>query len=482
MELDVESIPSTTSKARRAGLFRRAKKAGKDKRNGLGETNRPIDYRVPSRRISLRHLSRRSDEKATVSITSKPRQTSLDNDLIDLDWRLPWLSKQHTTIPANLTSLRIDGSPISNKETFDLLLEAVARYANENRGFSVDDIVEYLQQDVGLEVGGDDDQNNMKRLLVFAVLGWHTMVYQPAFNLCPQHQLAVHQDYNAPESGLVFDLYKVPIDLCDRPLSVLLKVFGNLLPARPNNTYTAAVENSKVAPSWTAMYPNELNAYHLHTLLKVQFRWVDTLALHLDYDNSTPSLSLFRFPSICAAQLESRGDWPGTIFAFATETTMSDVDPRADEEDITHFLQEVLLSYRLLFGQCAKSRKLFRQIFTPTVAPFPQPDSLLTYLCTEAKIPLAVSQKYPWVPRDRSAYIAAREFPILSKRVELIARDLERSRPKSAAGLLRDRRDKLQFWTFWLVAILGASGLLLSLVQIALQGIQIAQEAGKLNL
>ena len=362
----------------------------------------------------------------------------------------------------------------------------------ENRGFSVDDIIEHLQTVAELSIpGAPSDQATLDttRLLVFTILGWQTMIYKPAFNVCPPYELAIHHDDGSPDSGLVFDSYRASSDLCDRPLSVLLKGFGNLLPARSSNTYTAAVENSNVAPSWTGIYPSDLNAYHLHTLLQVQVRWVDTLALHLDYDVSTRTLSLFRFPSICAFQLlEEQQDnssgrgWSGTIFAFASaEMTIHAADPRADEEDIAQFLREVILSFRLLFGQSVKSRKLFRHVFTAAMAPFTQPDTLLAYLCTEKQLPVASSQQAgSWMPKDKTAYYPARDFPVLYKRVELIAKELGRSKPKSVGGLLRDRRDTLQFWTFWLVAIFGGVSIILSIIQVALQGIQIAQGAGRI--
>ncbi|KXX82640.1 hypothetical protein MMYC01_201086 [Madurella mycetomatis] len=461
---------------------------GRKLRRGWAPATGVGDGNVVHRRIHLRHFSSRPNEKGIVVTASQALERLTYNELIDLDWLPMWLSRQYSEIPPNLWALSVHGEPISDGQAFQVLLGLVAVYARENRGFSVDDVIEHLQTTARFD-GAGEATIDAKRLLVFAILGWQTMVFQPAFNVCSQHELAVHHDDGAPDSGLVFDSYKVPSDLCDRPLFVLLKSFGNLLPARSSNTCAVAVENSKAAPSWTGMYPTELNAYNLHTLLQVQFRWVDTLALHLDYDTSTRTLSLFRFPSICASQLlkgqqqqetASDSDWTGTIFSFASaEMAMSAVDPRADEDDIAEFLREVLLSFRLLFGQSVKSRKLFRQVFTPAVAPFPQPDTLLGYLCTERQLPTTLAPASNWMPKDKSAYYAARDFPVLYRRVELIARELERSRPRSVGGLLRDRRDTLQFWTFWLVAVFGAVSIALSMIQVILQGIQIAQEAGR---
>jgi hypothetical protein len=119
-------------------------------------------------------------------------------------------------------------------------------------------------------------------------------------------------------------------------------------------------ENGKVAASWLPLDPAETNAHLLLTLLHV-IRWVDSLALHLDYNRSSRTLSLFRFPSFRAAMLQSRGP----IFSFASLEKRS-FDPRTNEEDIAQFMREVMLSFRLPFGQYRPSRKLFAQIYRPT--------------------------------------------------------------------------------------------------------------------
>jgi hypothetical protein len=80
-----------------------------------------------------------------------------------------------------------------------------------------------------------------------------------------------------------------------------------MLPAPSPNIAQVASENSKAAATWLAIDPAETNAYLLQTLLHVQIRWVDCLALHLDYNKSERTLSLLRYPSFCIAALESHG-------------------------------------------------------------------------------------------------------------------------------------------------------------------------------
>lgn len=99
------------------------------------------------------------------------------------------------------------------------------------------------------------------------------MVYRPGLNICALDELAIHHDVDKPDSKLVFDTYKVTAEMCDRPLFVLLKCFGKLLPAHCRHL------SESTAASWSALDPSELNGYLLGTLLGVRFCWVDSLAL-----------------------------------------------------------------------------------------------------------------------------------------------------------------------------------------------------------
>ena len=162
-----------------------------------------------------------------------------------------------------------------------------------------------------------------------------------------------------PLVSLIFGSSTIPsecrADLADRPMAILLKGYGNLLPARCKGLTRVASETSRVASSWNPIKAVEMNAYFLVSFLNISIRWVDTLALHLDYDKSSRTLSLFKYPSLCAATLETTG----ALYAFASPDS-SDLDPRADFDTITEILQETLLSYRLLFGQEKVSRKILQ--------------------------------------------------------------------------------------------------------------------------
>ncbi|KAK2875215.1 hypothetical protein FQN49_001685 [Arthroderma sp. PD_2] len=398
-------------------------------------------------------------------VSAKALGPSVVDITLDMNWYDSWLAQQLENLPSCVRDLNVTGGSPVEKPHLDQLIHAIEDFIKLEEVVTIDGIAKYLGK---LEVfESEDDLLPAQKLLIFAVLGWRSMLYQASFNTCSIKEFAVHRDSDQPHSGLVFDTYRVPAHLSNRPLWVLLKAFGNLLPARDPTAPQLASENGKLVSSWMPLYPMETNAYLLNALLRVRIRWVDSLALHLDYDKSTRTLSLFAYPSFCLEMLSSEG----AIHSFAS-VDRSGIDPRANKDGVSHLLLEVLLSYRLLFGQSAKSRKLFRQSFQPPGKAGCRIDSILPLLCTRNQIPFSQSLG---MPADKPIYFASQDFPILQERIEIIAKELKDSRPSSLSSLIRDRRDTLQFWTFWLVLIIGGISTVLSLTQVILQAVQLIQ-------
>ena len=163
-----------------------------------------------------------------------------------MSWYDEWLFRQLQNVPHSLMQLRVGTYKGQDKQGLNSLFEGIEGYcALETEGVSIDEITNYLR-----ETGVFDDTKALhghQTLLVFAALGWRSMLYQAAFNVCSVQELAIHQDSDLPQSGLVFDMYKVSAELSDRPMSVLLKAFGHLLPARSSNSRYLASETSSVA-------------------------------------------------------------------------------------------------------------------------------------------------------------------------------------------------------------------------------------------
>ena len=138
--------------------------------------------------------------------------------------------------------------------------------------------------------------------------------------------------------------------------------------------------------------------------------------------------------------------------------------------EITDFLREVLLSYRLLFGQSKDGRQYFRRTVSAQVfedIPRQGQDPLLDHVCGRKSIDLSAQGK------ERKTYRLARDFPMLRCRIAVLQQQLATSKPRGWKELWRDKRDSAQWVTFWAVIIIGGLGLLLSLLQVILAILQI---------
>ena len=133
--------------------------------------------------------------------------------------------------------------------------------------------------------------------------------------------------------------------------------------------------------------------------------------------------------------------------------------------DVTQLLHEILLSYRLLFGQDRKSRKLFQSMEVFKGEPH---DYLLAELCDSETLAL------PTLCKQREFYRLSRDFPILRSRIAVLQQQMTNLRPRGWREIWNDKRDAAQWYTFWAVIVFGGSGIVLSFIQAVLQALQLA--------
>lgn len=84
------------------------------------------------------------------------------------------------------------------------------------------------------------------------------MLFLPSFQSNALHELVIHRAPNEPNSGLLFDTYSISLNMADRPLPILLKPFGNLLPARCRSENVAS-EMAKAVYLWTLLSSSDTN-------------------------------------------------------------------------------------------------------------------------------------------------------------------------------------------------------------------------------
>jgi hypothetical protein len=167
-------------------------------------------------------------------------------------------------------------------------------------------------------------------------------------------------------------------------------------------------------------------------------------------------------------------------------------DPLSQEERdqcCVSLEQEIMLSYRLLFGQDGKSRKLARGEISrlKNSCAKQNVDAMLLDLCERKykhgslwwKRYDKVLQSYPpemWPITCRSmeghlqqsnVYNARDDFPRLGPRLIKLQQFSARQRPSKLTDLWRDRRHPLQWYTFWAVLLVGGLAIIMSALQLA---------------
>lgn len=148
-------------------------------------------------------------------------------------------------------------------------------------------------------------------------------------------------------------------------------------------------------------------------------------------------------------------------------------------------LKEVLLSYRVLFGQSKASRKLARRLLDARDREEPeQIDPLLRTLCTgplrrwafrgNSVTTVLPGYVFPLSTlnfdnelEEADVYSAFDDFPTFGTRLLDLQRYNLRQQPRRIIDLWRDRRNPLQWYTFWAVLWLGAVATILSVLQLA---------------
>lgn len=319
---------------------------------------------------------------------------------------------------------------------------------------------------------------NYARYFVFALLGYQTMLYSPSpLEPTPEvpRQLIMPEELGCcsyTHASLTQDI----ITCAREPLSELLMGFGVLLPSK-NLCLDDDQDIHHAFQQQVEADATKFNAYTLHYIGDIKVKWTDALSCHLEFNSVTREVSIFRFPAfchICLARYEQGSD---RCVLHACATTSRLRCQWATEAEINHFLLEVLLSYRLLFGQTKRSRALFRSI-----NPFPHHagqnrktrDPLLLSLCgTRSWNMLLLGLRRDWDIREKETYYLPNDFPILRYRIVVLQRYLSASEPRTWLQLWRDNRSSASWLTFWAVIIFGAFGSLMALLQVILQFVQL---------
>ena len=288
------------------------------------------------------------------------------------------------------------------------------------------------------------------------------MLYKPDLGSCSPQQFAITDETDGHRIASQLNL-RQDVSNTRKRLDEFLHEFGLLLPAR--DFFPRTVDDEDVLKAITQVSSTSLNAKLLSTVGKIQIRWTDVLACHLELDKSSNSLYLYRYPSFCLANLagSDRKVTRTTLQACAATS----ISYWADIQEIDDLLRETLLSYRLFFGQNKASRKFFKTLRPFDGLPVEGTDKLLTALCSSERSSL---------PEDicqLEIYNLRKSFPVLRCKIAVIVNHLSSKPPRTWRQMWSDRRDSPNWYTFWALLLFGGVGIMLSFIQVALQIIQI---------
>ncbi|KAF4238261.1 hypothetical protein CNMCM6457_010282 [Aspergillus fumigatiaffinis] len=354
---------------------------------------------------------------------------------------------------------------VQRLEQFKVAFFKIAEYLVTKESITFDEVMTLLCKDgIMTELSHSNNDYISALYLILCAVSWQTMLFRPR---CIDH---THFDIHDEQGGYRGDAYmclKLEVASCTRmPLSELLMGFGVLLPSK--NLCLSDDDASREAfQRKVEVNAKRFNAHFLTSIAGVRLKWVDTLACHLEYNPATKELFLFRFPSfILSCPSHSSGTGKRTVLQ-ACATTNRFHCQWATESEVGCLLNEILLSYRLLFGQTKKSRALFRSLDPFRNVPRAVADPLLPVLCGKRSC-------HGLLPLDTTEYYLPRDFPVLRYRLSVLQDHLARATPRKWVQLWHDNRDSAHWLTFWAVIVFGALGTLLALLQVILQAVQVA--------
>ncbi|KAI1809448.1 hypothetical protein GGS20DRAFT_590594 [Poronia punctata] len=389
----------------------------------------------------------------------------------DLPWYGWWLRDQLMLQPASLFDC-LPGFDCESEEcltgTFLPLCMKISDIMRQGDGVTLTSITDSLVEDGIVNVGNEEQALESVTTLVFAVVGWLTMLYRPDVLSCPPDEFSIVDETNGYRGWSHMVIKQDRRRASNKHISRLLLAFGMMLPP-PNYNSLSDNEEVKLYDKLKSIDPSTLNLFLLTSIGAVSVHWTDSLACHLELDTDAKIVYVFRYPSFCLSNLGKPEDNHGVLRSCGTEVL--DSLPCGTEEDIVELLGEVLISYRLLFGQNMRSRRLFQKLTPFMDIPMRRRDDMLVRLCIDKEFDLA-----PGLIKQRDVYEMARDFPHLRCKLVRLSHHLSQRKPRSWVELWVDNRDSASWLTFWAVIIIGGVGLLLAFIQVALQVVQVAYQ------
>lgn len=432
-------------------------------------TNQPIRQELPFHVVSR-------------SSTVRPPQASSDPTFDELPWYRCWVLQQIRKQPErfflSLPDFNLNNDPDLSQLAFFQVWDQVRDLILEPGPKSINSIADSIANLGLVSARKNYEAAQSVKCLVFSIVGWQTMLYQP--DLPSSSAGGLGHEYNiVDETGG----YRGEAHLClnqfiptsNKNLPEFLLGFGMMLPPQ-NYCGFDDPDDRSLFNSTKTVASKDLNAHVLTKICGITIHWVDSLSCHLELDRQSGRLFLYRYPSFCVSSLKQHSDSrKSPLHRCAFEGKNGPV-PWGSEEDTSGLLREILLSYRLIFGHHKRSRAAFRSL-QPFARDAPQlQDQLLPQLCGRKRFDNAVIPSSPLVERDQ--YDLAGDFPHLRSRIVRLHSYASSKKPRSIKELWGDTRDSTAWLALWSVLIFGSVTVFFALIQTVFQILQYVDGKG----
>ncbi|KAK3897693.1 hypothetical protein C8A05DRAFT_38735 [Staphylotrichum tortipilum] len=392
----------------------------------------------------------------------------------ELPWYRWWVIQQARALPQHvLLSLpEIDWDDEASSAAFFLAWNRIRELILAPGPKNVNSITHTLTSLGMLEAKNGYESTQAVKNLVISILGWQTMLYKPDFSppSTGSCTLLDETDGHRGEARLSLTQFGPAMN---KNLPDFLLGFGMMLPP-PNYCAFDDADDQALFNHTRTVSSKDLNAHVLTKVCGMTIHWVDSLSCHLELDRQSGKLFLWRYPSFGVSSLAQHHGGPGkderqsTLHHCAMEKPGSSL-PWGTEQDVSSLLQEILLSYRLIFGQNKRSRAGFRRSQPFARLPSQGHDKLLGQLCGRKRFdsPTGAAALI-----ERDEYDLAADFPHLRSRLARLGGYAAGKKPRSIRQLWRDRRDSTAWLALWSVLVFGSVSVVLALLQTVFQVLQ----------
>ena len=353
---------------------------------------------------------------------------------------------------------------------FDFVLR-VAEVLKTRKSCALTDIVDALDNDDVLK-DQLDEERAIPNQIVFAAVGWLSMRLHFFYvsNIADCYTAMLYEAHPRPASDQLqitttsssssnssnahmsrkYRQDRQGFDHIDRPLSDMLSHFGQLIPGpRMKSIYMRENPVREVIKVQSVCFAT------LRQLANLRIVWVSSLALHFEFDSGKKTLKLFQFPSFCRMMtVEKKRNLLSRLLNDHAEGSCED----ASNSDIAtdEFFEEMLITYRLLFGQDEKSWRAFARMANAWEAEQSSDkpgsfDPLLRTLCAQSCLSDTAAIIYKEIDAGviASQYEPHTQFPFFGARLLELQEFVKQHQPQSVRGLFSDKRDVEKWWTLW---------------------------------